>query len=185
MNQIASPSQLRMSFLRWALFTVPVIMLLGRLSGVISGSGADNRWYAELVKPELQPPGWVFATVWPTLYLMMGIAFAMILHARGARGRGRAIGLFLLQFFLNLCWSPLFFGSHKVGAAFYLLLAILLLAAATMASFGRIRRAAGLLMLPYILWLCFAAYLNFQVDRLNPGAEGLHVPAASTQIGHG
>ena len=58
MSQLASPSQLRMSLLRWALFIIPVIMLLGFLSGTVSGSGEDNAWFAELVKPEAQPPGW-------------------------------------------------------------------------------------------------------------------------------
>ena len=68
MSQLASPSQLRMSLLRWALFVVPTIMLLGFLSGTVSGSGEQNSWFAELVKPEAQPPGWAFGVVWPILY---------------------------------------------------------------------------------------------------------------------
>jgi len=99
-----------MSLLRWALFVVPTIMLLGFLSGTVSGSGEQNSWFAELVKPEAQPPGWAFGVVWPILYLLIGIAFSMILNARGARLRGIAIALFLVQLGLNLYWSPLFFG---------------------------------------------------------------------------
>ena len=117
MSQLASPSQLRMSLLRWALFVVPTIMLLGFLSGTVSGSGEQNSWFAELVKPEAQPPGWAFGVVWPILYLLMGIAFSMILNARGARLRGISIALFLVQLALNLYWSPLFFGQHQVTAA--------------------------------------------------------------------
>ncbi|MFC4291202.1 TspO/MBR family protein [Sphingorhabdus arenilitoris] len=183
MNQLASSSQLRMSLLRWSLFVIPTIMLLGFLSGTVSGSGEENAWYQELVKPEIQPPGWVFGVVWPILYLLIGLAFAMILHARGAKGRGLAIGLFLAQLLLNFAWSPLFFGQHQVTTAFYLILAILFIAIAATFAFGRIRKAAAWLMVPYLAWLSFASILNFQIDRLNPDAEGLYVPAASAQIG--
>jgi translocator protein len=184
MNQLASPSQLRMSFLRWALFVVPTIMFLGFLSGAVSGSGEENSWFAELIKPDAQPPGWVFGLVWTSLYFMIAIAFSMVLHARGARSRGLAIGLFLGQFLLNLSWSPIFFGRHQVTTAFYLLLLILVLAIATTVVFGRIRKAAAWLMVPYLVWLSFASILAFQIDRLNPDAEGLYVPAASSQIGN-
>ncbi len=182
MNQIASPTQLRMSFVRWALFVVPAILFLGFLSGAVSGSGEENTWFAELVKPDAQPPGWVFGLMWSALYLMIAIAFAMVLHARGARSRGVAIGLFLAQFVLNLSWSPIFFGQHKVTMAFYLILLILALAIATTIVFGRIRKAAAWMMVPYLVWLSFASILNFQIDRLNPDAENLYVPAASSQI---
>ncbi len=184
MNQLASPSQLRMSFLRWALFVVPAIMFLGFLSGAVSGSGDENSWFAELIKPDAQPPGWVFGAMWTALYLMIAFAFSMILHARGARSRGLAIGLFMAQFLLNLSWSPIFFGRHQVTMAFYLILLILVLAIATTVVFGRVRKAAAWLMVPYLVWLSFASILNFQIDRLNPDAEGLYVPAASSQIGN-
>jgi translocator protein len=183
MSQLASPSQLRMSLLRWALFIIPVIMLLGFLSGTVSGSGEDNAWFAELVKPEAQPPGWAFGVVWPILYLLMGLALAIILNARGAKLRGIAVGLFLLQLVLNLFWSPLFFGKHEVTLAFYLLLAIWLVALATTIVFGRIRPVAAWLLVPYLAWLSFAAILNYQIDRLNPDAERLYVPAATSEIG--
>jgi translocator protein len=183
MSQIASASQLRMSLLRWALFVVPTIMLLGFLSGVMSGSGEGNAWFAELVKPEAQPPGWAFGVVWPILYLLMGIAFAIILNARSARLRGLAIGLFLLQLVLNLLWSPLFFGRHEVTNAFYLLVLIFVLAFATTMVFGRIRPLAAWLLVPYLAWLSFAAILAYQIDQLNPDAERLYVPAATSEIG--
>jgi len=107
---------------------------------------------------------------------------AMILHARGSRGRGLAIALFVAQLVANLLWSPLFFGMHQVSAALLWLAAIFLLAAGTTYLFARIRPAAAWLMAPYLAWLCFALLLNFQVDRLNPDAETLVVGATSTQI---
>lgn len=185
MNQLASPSQLRMSLLRWALFVIPAIMLLGYLSGAVAGSSEQNSWFAELVKPEAQPPGWAFGVVWPILYFLTGLAFSMVLNARGARYRGLGIGLFLFQLLLNLAWSPIFFGRHQVTTALFLIIVILLLSIATTFVFGRVRKAAAWLMVPYLAWLSFAAILNFQIDRLNPDAESLYVPAATTQIGNG
>jgi translocator protein len=183
MNQLASSSQLRMSLVRWALFVIPAVMLLGFLSSMISGSSDENRWFAELVKPAAQPPGWLFGVVWPALYFMTGLAFAMVLHARGAKYRGLAVGLFLAQFVLNLAWSPVFFGRHQVTTALFLIVAIWVAAVATTFAFGRVRKAAAWLMVPYLVWLSFATILNYQIDRLNPDAESLYVPAASTQIG--
>ena len=171
-----------MSLLRWILFTVPVIIFLGFVSSQIAGSGDDNRWYGALAKPAVQPPGWLFSVVWAILYAMIGTAFAMILHARGAPLRAVAIVLFLVQYALNLFWPLLFFGMHQVSAAFWLLVIILLLAIATTFVFGRIRKAAAWLMVPYLAWLCFAGILNKQIDWLNPNAETLVVPAARTQI---
>ena len=183
MNQLASHSQLRMSLVRWALFVVPTIMFLGFLSGTMSGSTAQNAWYQTLIKPDIQPPGWVFGVVWPTLYFMLGLAFAMVLHARGARHRNIAIGLFLSQFVINLTWSPIFFGAHQVTTAFFIIVAMLGVAIATTFAFARVRKAAAWLMVPYLVWISFASILNFKIDKLNPDAESLYVPAATSQIG--
>jgi benzodiazapine receptor len=182
MNEIASQGQLRLAFLRWALVTVPAIEFLGMISGFLSNSGYGNRWFAALVKPDLTPPGWVFATVWPLLYLLMGLALAIVIHARGARGRGLAITLFVVQLLCNFAWSPLFFAAHEATLAFYLLLVILVLATVTTVLFGRIRALAAWLMVPYLLWLGFASGLAYDIDRMNPGAETLVPSAISTQI---
>jgi translocator protein len=174
---IASKSQLRMSYLRFALFTVPLILLLGTVSGRIANSGYDNAWFAALQKPAIMPPGWAFGVVWPILYVLLGLALALILHARGAKGRGLAIGLFVAQLLLNFTWSPLFFAYHRVGAALGVIVAMLVLATITTILFARIRRTAALLMLPYLAWLAFASVLNYQIGALNPDAENL-VPGA-------
>lgn len=168
-----------MSFARWALVCVPLIVLLGFLSGRSVPSGNDNAWYQALTKPEITPPGWVFPVAWTTLYIMLGLALATILNARGARGRGLAVGLFAAQFALNLAWTPLFFGAHKVGTALLVIVVMLALAIATTFAFDRIRKAAAWLMLPYLVWLAFAGVLNWRVGQLNPDAETL-VPGART-----
>lgn len=179
MGGIASKSQLRMSFLRWAVFTVPLILLLGFASGRAVPSGSDNGWYMALQKPAITPPGIVFPIAWTSLYILLGLAVAVILHARGARGRGLALGLFAVQFLLNLAWTPLFFGMHQVGTALIVIIAMLAVAILTTVLFGRIRPLAAWLMVPYLVWISFAGVLTWRIGQLNPDAETL-VPAAHT-----
>ncbi len=179
MTALASRSQLRMSLLRYAIVTVPLILLLGTLSGRLANSGYGNAWFAALEKPSFMPPGAAFGIAWTILYILLGLALAMILHARGARGRGLALGLFAAQMLLNYSWSPLFFAMHEVRTALLVILAMILLSAATALLFYRIRKAAGLLMVPYLAWLCFAALLNYEIMQLNPDAESL-VPASGS-----
>ena len=182
MTAIASRSQLRQSFLRYALFTVPLVLLLGILSGRLAGSGYGNPWFDALVKPAAMPEGWVFGVAWTLLYVLLGFSLALILHARGARGRPLALGLFLGQLLINYAWSPLFFALHEVGAAFLMIVLMLVLSALAAFLFYRIRKLAGLLMLPYLAWLAFAAFLTWQVSELNPDASQLVPPAGSTDI---
>ena len=183
MTELATPGQLRMSYWRWAMVTVPAIVLIGSLSGLLSNSGYGNRWFAALDLPAITPPGWVFATVWPALYVCLGLSLAMVLHARGAKGRGFALLLFFVQLAANLVWSPFFFGAHQVTTALYLIIFILMVTVATAFAFSPIRKAAAWLLVPYMAWLAFAAILNFQIDQRNPDAETLVPAAASTQIG--
>ncbi len=182
MSELASSSQIRMSFVRWALVTVPTILFLGFFSGRMANSGFDNPWYDALIKPAIQPPGWAFGAAWSILYIMIGLALAMVLNARGNRYRGYAIALFTVAFVATLAWSPLFFAAHKVFAAFFLILFILAFAIATTIVFAQVRKAAAWLMLPYLLWLSFASILNWQTHVLNPDAETLAPTRPATQI---
>lgn len=182
MTGLASPSQLRMSFLRYALFTVPAVLLLGILSGRVSGSGYGNPWFDALVKPDFMPPGWAFGAAWTMLYIILGLVFAMILHARGAEGRGRLIALFMVQLLLNFAWSPVFFGFHQVGIALSIIAAMIVLTVAIAVLLWPIRKVGAVLLVPYLAWLCFAAALNFQIIELNPGAETLAPEAQGLDI---
>lgn len=168
-----------MSFLRFALVTVPALVLLGSLSGRLAGSGYGNPWFDALVKPGFMPPGWLFAVAWTILYAMLGFVLAMILHARGARGRGLVLILFLAQLGLNYAWSPLFFALHQTVASLIVILAMIGLSAVVAVLLWWIRKPASLLMVPYLAWLCFAAALTFEVIRLNPDAAEL-VPGGSS-----
>jgi tryptophan-rich sensory protein len=182
MMEIATKDQLRGAFLRWAVVTVPLILLLGFASSRIAPAGSENRWYAMLVRPAVTPPDWVFPVAWSALYVLMGLALAMIINARGSRLRGAAIALFAVQLLLNLAWSPLFFGMHQVSAALILLIAIFATALAATFAFGRIRGAAAWLMVPYLAWLCFAGALNWEIGKLNPNASTLVPSSSSAQM---
>ena len=170
-----SPQQLRAAFLRWSLVTVPAVVALGFLSSLVSGSTADNPWFQALVKPDIYPPPQTFGIVWTVLYVMMGLALAMLATANGARGRGLAIAVFLVQLVMNLAWSPLFFGQYRISAALYLLYALDVAVLLTVVLSARVRPLAGLLLAPYLVWVLFATVLNWQILQLNPGADG---PAA-------
>lgn len=176
MAGLASSKQLRGSLLRTALVTVPLVLLLGTLSGRLAGSAENNPWFAALVKPEAYPPGVTFGIVWTILYVMMGIALALVLNARGAKGRWLAVALFVAQLLANLAWSPVFFRYHEIERAFWLIVVILVHAVLTTIAFGRIRRLAGWLLVPYLAWLSFAAVLNWRIHELNPNGG----PAVST-----
>jgi translocator protein len=173
MTGLASKGQLRMSFLRYALFTVPAILLLGTLSGRLSGSGEGNAWFEALAKPALMPPGWAFGAAWTLLYILLGLSLAMVLHAHGARERRRALLLFAFQLILNFAWSPVFFGLHRVDWALSMIAAMIVTVLAMIFVIWRIRIVAALLLYPYLGWLIFAAILNYQILALNPEAATL------------
>ena len=182
MNEVATRGQIRMGMARWLLVLVPLIVGLGSLMGYLSNSGYGNRWFAALDLPWFTPPGWVFGLVWPILYVMMAVALALVVTARGARCRGPAIAAFVVQYLLNLAWSPLFFGARQVSAALWLLIVIWVAALVMTLLFGRVRKTAAWLMVPYLAWLSFAALLNFTIDQRNPAAETLVPPAAQADI---
>lgn len=182
MTVLASRGQLRASFLRWALLLVPAISLLGFLSGRLAQSGPGNPWFDSLIKPSLFPPPATFGIVWSILYVMMGLALTMLVTARGAAGRGPALIAFTVQFALNLCWSPLFFGAHRISGALYLMFALDVAVIVTVVLAWRVRRAAGLLLLPYLAWVLFATLLNWQFLLANPAADGRAGAPATTRF---
>ncbi|WP_404337137.1 TspO/MBR family protein [Sphingomonas sp. MMS12-HWE2-04] len=182
MSEIASKGQLRLAFLRWAVVTVPFVVLLGFASGRLVPSGDDNPWFAQLAKPDFMPPGWAFGAAWGVLYVLMGLALAVVVNARGARARGPALIVFFLQLVLNLAWTPIFFGMHQVVTALLIIAVLILLVTLTIYLFGRVRRLAGWLLVPYILWLCFAGVLLYRIHQLNPDAGSLVVSRPVDQI---
>lgn len=182
MTTLASRAQLRASFIRWALFTVPAIVLLGFLAGQLAGTGAGDPWFAALAKPEFYPEPGLFPIVWSVLYVMMGLALALVCSAWGAKGRASAIIAFAIQFALNLAWTPLFFGQHEIAYALYLLGALNVMVLLTIIQFFRVRKMAALLLVPYFAWSLFAGYLNYEILQLNPQADGADTTGAVQRI---
>jgi benzodiazapine receptor len=125
-------------------------------------------WYATLARPELAPPNWVFGPVWTTLFALMGIA-AFLIWKKGISHKPvrSALWVFLIQLVLNACWTIIFFGLHSPGIAFAEIVILWVAILGTIILFARISRAAAWLLLPYILWVSFAAYLNFSIWTLN------------------
>lgn len=181
MSELASSGQLRAAFLRWALVLVPGVGLLGFLSGRIGGD-ATSPWFQSLAKPGIFPPPAAFGIVWPILFALIALALAVLVTARGARGRGAAIVAWVVQFALILGWSPLFFGAHQITAALWLLVAIDLAALVAVWLAWKVRPLAAVLMLPFLAWVLFAAALNYQFLALNPDADGQGVSGAANRV---
>lgn len=153
-----------------ALVAAIAIELLGGASGWLSNSGYGNPWFDHLIKPTFMPPGWAFGVVWPILYALMGIALAIIIAQPPSPRRQAALTLFLIQLLLNFAWSPIFFAGHDIRLAKVIIFAITAIAAAAAGQFLRLRKPAGLLLIPYLAWLIFATMLNVTIENLNPGA---------------
>jgi len=153
-----------------ALAAIVAIEVLGGLSGWLSNSGYGNRWFDGLEKPFFMPPGWTFGLVWPVLYAMLGIALALVLAEPPSDRRRLGLMLFFAQLVLNFLWSPIFFAGHDIRLAQWVIFIMAALAAAAARQFLMVRKAAGLLMIPYLMWLIFAATLNATIGTLNPGA---------------
>ena len=124
-------------------------------------------WYAALHKPVWNPPAWIFGPVWTVLYLMMGVAAWLVWCEGGWKTRLWPLRLFLVQLLLNAIWTPLFFGMHQIGLALVDIALLWLSLAATLIVFWRVRRPAGLLLIPYLAWVSFATFLNFTLWRMN------------------
>lgn len=140
-------------------------LAVGGLSTLLSG-GMDI--YAVLNKPPLAPPGWVFPVVWTVLYLLMGYASYRVLEAQaGEEQRRKALLLYGAQLIANFIWPLLFFGGMWLLAALLWLVVLWVLILFTLLSFSQIDEVAGNLLIPYILWVTFAGYLNFGFLLLN------------------
>ena len=135
--------------------------------GGLFTSGSVQDWYQTLAKPSWNPPGWVFGPVWTVLYGMMAVSVWLVWLERPRRPVVVPILLFAVQLVFNAAWSPLFFGLHLPGFAFADIVLLWLALVVTVYMFLKQRPAAGLLLIPYLLWVSFAATLNFAIWRLN------------------
>jgi len=153
---------------KWRQLVVCLIIPLavGGLSAALSGGGMAE--FSELNQPPLSPPGWLFPVVWTILYLLMGFASWLILTSDAPKHKiNHALFVYGLQLAVNFFWSPIFFGAGLYLFAFVWLVFLWVLIIWTMVKFYEIRQIAGELLLPYLLWVTFAGYLNFTIYLLN------------------
>ena len=146
----------------WILLTEAV----GGLAGWLTRRGAKI-YNAAITQPPFSPPGIVFPIVWGILFALMGISAARVYLAPASNARTRSLLLFFLQLAFNFFWSIIFFNFQAFGLAFFWLIALWLLILAMLFSFRKVDRLAAWLQIPYLLWVSFAAYLNFGVWMLN------------------
>jgi len=149
-------------YLLWVAFTEGV----GLLSGLLSREGI-RLYNIYAIKPSLAPPSFVFPIVWTILFGLMGVSAARVSLTAPSPERKRSLTLFFLQLGANVLWSVLFFNLQAYGAAFVWILLLWLLILGTILSFRTVDPLASLLQIPYLLWVTFAAYLNFMVWILN------------------
>lgn len=139
-------------------------LVFGALSWLVVSDAFTT--YGELVTPALSPPAWVFPAVWTALYILMGIS-SLRIYKSGAPDRSNALYLFYIQLAVNVIWPFIFFGLCKYLVAFLWIILLWLLVLDTITTFGNIDKKAAYLLIPYILWISFAAYLNLSVFFLN------------------
>lgn len=146
-----------------------VLCQIAGLVGSIFTTPAISTWYANLHKPNVAPPNWVFAPVWTTLYLLMGISFFMIWNAgRGKDAVRKPIIMFFVQLALNVLWSYLFFGLKSPLLGLIGIVVLWFMIVFTTIFFFRVSKVAASLLLPYLAWVSLASYLNYLLYALNP-----------------
>jgi translocator protein len=150
-------------------FFVALCLVIGALGASVVATSVDT-WYADLAKPPFNPPDRLFGPVWTVLYVLMAIAAWRVWRAADRDTRRGPLTLFALQLALTLAWTVVFFGLQKIGAAVATIVVLDVGVVVTTLAFRSIDRWAGLLMVPYLVWVVFATVLNIAIWRLNPTA---------------
>ena len=138
-----------------------------RCRGCAVTATSVDTWYKALAKPTFNPPDWVFAPVWTTLYSLMGVSGWRIWRRRTSRATRGALAVFVLQLLFNFAWSVLFFGFQRIDLALIDIVILFVAIVANMILFWRIERLATLLLVPYVAWVAFAIVLNVSIWLLN------------------
>lgn len=149
-----------------AIISILIAEGAGIIGSVFTASSVKG-WYTTITKPSWNPPSWVFGPVWTTLYLLMGLAAAMVWERKDMPGAHAALWAYGIQLVLNALWTIIFFGLKKPGFAFAEIVVLLAAIIVTTILFWKVSPVSGALMLPYLAWTCFASFLNFSLWRLN------------------
>jgi len=148
--------------------SILVVEIVGASGAVFTAQGLGT-WYDSLVRPAIAPPNWVFGPVWTTLFALMGVAVWLVWQRADEQPAAVrvAMGVFAVHFAFNLGWSAAFFGMREIGLGLAVIGVLWVLIVATMWAFARVDRRAALLLVPYLLWVSFAAFLNYRFWMLN------------------
>lgn len=149
------------------IFCIVVCQLAGVLGSVFTRSSV-NTWYQDLTKPWFTPPGWVITTIWLVLFTLMGLSLFLVYREGLSRVDVRiAVGIFAIQLLVNVLWSMAFFGLRWPMGGLVTIAVLWVLIVLTILKFWPISREAALFLMPYLLWVSFAAFLNYSFWRLN------------------
>ena len=154
---------LKNKFLSFILFFI-ITFSASFIGGLVTISFKDP-WYSQLIKSNFNPPDWIFAPVWTTLYLMMTLAIWFFWHSKNRNLN--TIYLYFIHILFNTTWSIVFFGLHQILLALFVLIGLILMIIILMLRFKRVNIVSYYLMIPYLLWCCFALFLNFNLLILN------------------
>lgn len=161
-----TPDSLDRRELPWLLASVVLVNVVGAAPSAVAGP--NTAWFRALAKPGSYPPGWVFGVVWTGLFTLMGLALYLVYRERTRHPSGRlALVLFALQMVVNVSWTLAFFGLQRLDLGLGVIALLWVLVAPTAILFWRVRRAAGLLLVPSLAWITFAAVLNYRFLVLN------------------
>lgn len=152
------------------MFKLIISLLVPQLAGFLGAlatTPAIKTWYAHINKPPFNPPNWLFAPVWTTLFLLMGIALYLIWKQGITNASKTALIFFFIQLALNTLWSIIFFGLHQPFYAFLEIIILWLVILMTIIKFYSLSHLAAYLLMPYLLWVSFAGFLNFNIFWLN------------------
>jgi len=147
--------------------SIIICQLAGFIGSIFTRSSIPT-WYASLEKPSFTPPNWLFAPVWTILFLLMGVSVFLVWRDRSGSQRSRvALAIFAIQLVLNMVWSIAFFGFRSPLAGLIVILVLWIAILSTILNFLKVSEIAGILLIPYILWVTFAAVLNVSIFALN------------------
>ncbi|MBS1519156.1 MAG: tryptophan-rich sensory protein [Bacteroidetes bacterium] len=153
------------------IFKLIISIALCQLAGIIGSfftMDAIPGWYAGLNKPGINPPNWIFGPVWITLYFLMGISLFLVWKEDLKNSRiKKAFIIFMIQLVFNTLWSVIFFGTQSIAGGLIVIVILWILIMITINSFIKISKPAAALLMPYLLWVSFAALLNYFIFKLN------------------
>lgn len=148
------------------IISIAIPLAVGGISSYFTATNVES-WFTTITKPTFNPPNWLFAPVWTTLYIMMGIALFLVWNKKSTLSKNKAFLFFAVQMILNFLWSMIFFYQHEIGWALVDIILLWIMIIFTIFAFAPFSKTASWLLVPYICWVSFATLLNYSIWHLN------------------